>query len=129
MAEEVSPFVPGARVAIVSGRDWDHWSEAFVDKVHKTGRFVLRDKTGQWTARKGYHDDYWRAHESGRHRHYEYARIWDEQADSEFREINAKQQRRRKQREFSDRLARLHESELTDTMLDQIEAALPSKAA
>lgn len=125
-ATEISPFVPGARVAIVSGYNWDHWVEEFVDKVHKTGRFVLRGRAGQWTARKSYNDDYWRAHESGRHSYRQYARIWDEQADNEFRELNAKQERRRRQRKLSDRLAALHEIELTDAMLDQIEAALPA---
>jgi hypothetical protein len=122
--EETNPFVPGARVAISDG--WDNWHEGFVEKVHKTGRFTLKDGKGQQWRPVSYRDSYWRAFKTGvvgwdRSS----LRIWDDAADAEIKEIFAAQARRNRHVELRKRFDRVGADDLTDAMLDQISDALP----
>lgn len=128
---ETSPFVPGARVAIHDG--WHNWREGFVEKAHKTGRFTLKGNSQQWRpeepSRSEFGYKYWRAYKAGDQRWDRTTlRIWDDAADAEIKEHLAAQERRRRHIQLRGRFDRVCEGELTDTMLDQIEAALPALA-
>lgn len=125
--QKISPFVPGARVAITDG--WDNWREGFVEKAHKTGRFTLKGSDQQWRPNEpsgtewGY--KYWRADKTGGGYGRSWLRIWDDEADSDIKEIFAKQARKNRHKQLRERFDRVSEDDLTDAMLDKIESALP----
>lgn len=119
-----SPFVTGTRVAISNG--WDNWHEGEIEKVYKTGRFTLKGCTKQWRPSSPLGESgYWRAHPTGGDNWSRtYLRIWDERADAEIKEIFAAQARKNRRRKLHDLLGAIHDGNLTDAMLDQIEAAV-----
>lgn len=130
-----SPFVTGARVAVQS-RYNDNVTEGFVDKVYKTGKFTLRGDTSkppqQW--RPSYHRGYGGtdkiihdARETGGGYGRRTLKIWDADTDSEIQERIAATKRRARLLEVRARVDDLREGEVTDVMLDAIEAALPAK--
>jgi hypothetical protein len=133
MAERTSPFVVGARVALQEGFT-DSYTEQFVEKVYKNGNFTLRGRDQQWRPHcwNGYGEDKvsWSASKTGKGLGYARAsvKIWDETTDAEIREKIDAQRRRTRLREIQERVNRLRDREVTDELLNQIEAALPSSA-
>jgi hypothetical protein len=124
-----SPFIPGARVAIKS-RYVDDYTEAFVDKVHKSGNFTLKGSPQQWRPWRTAYDDEvsWSAVETGGGWSRRHLKLWDESTDAEIKEKMAATKRRQRFEEIKRRLHNMAPAEATDAMLDQIEAALPKKA-
>ena len=127
------PFVPGAKVAIfrsqgplrpatVSGQK--------VDKVHKSGNFVLEGDSQQWRpyAPNGAYTPYWTAAPTG-DRGFSFGsvtlRIWDESTDAGIQEAIGAMRRQAKFHRILTRIERAKADQFTDEMLDQIEAALP----
>lgn len=125
-----SPFVPGARVAIDYG--FGGWREDFVATVHKNGNFTLKGGgKQQWRPSSPWSGGYWTAHRTGDGSLYSRtsARIWDEAADAELKEKFAAQARKDRWRLLHNRIGKLSDDDLTDAMLDQIEAALQAERA
>lgn len=126
-----SPFVPGARVAIMSHYR-DETKEAFVEKVYKNGNFILKDG-----GRQQYHPTCskwsgvieWRAVPTGGGYVRDKLQIWDEHTDQQIREAIAETKRKQRLRDVRLRVERLRIGEVSDEMLDAIEAVLPAKGA
>lgn len=118
-----NPFVPGTRVAIKS--KYDGLSEGFVDKVYKSGRFILRGSTQQYRPDNYNNGDTWNAWETGDGWFKRSLRIWNAETDSEILATNAANARKAKWHALKSRIERMREGELTDAMLEAIEAALP----
>jgi hypothetical protein len=117
-----SPFIPGARVAI-SNRFRDGYTEQFVDKVHKSGRFTLRGSAQQW--RPWQTCDGWHATQTGEGWTRDRARIWDETTDAEISESNAAAKRKARAINLRRRFDSVPPDKFTETMLAAIEAVLP----
>ena len=118
-----SPFIAGVRVAVRQG-DYEKWHEKFIDKVHKNGNFTLRGDKQQWKPNSSSWSGAvtWAAFQTGDTR-WNRARVevWSEKTDEDNRGVARKQRYIALRKRFE----RVHESELTDSMLDAIEAALP----
>lgn len=131
MAEQDHPFQPGTRVAIRGGWNHDQYSEAFVEKVYKTGHFTLRGNSQRWRPYKdsgwGRADlkPRWLANETG-HR---YSRLtvllWDDETDNEIAAAVAETARRRRWSDLAEKVSKLRGDDITDALCDAIEAALP----
>lgn len=124
------PFQPGARCAYKPGHSDNYEQERFVEKVYKTGHFVLRGDPGRRWRPSSYREHgtgtiRWSARPAGED--YTRARIlfWDEVTDAEIRKAIAEQARHKRWIELRRRIDRLRQDDLTDVMLDAIEAALP----
>lgn len=122
------PFVPGARVAIKSYYS-NEFREAFVDKVHKSGRFTLRGSPQQYRAypERDYTTgatQYWRARQTGKGYFGDNLYLWDGAADAMLRTQLASSNRQKRFRKIQQRIERFRPDRATDAMLDQIEAAL-----
>lgn len=125
MAEQASPFIAGARVAVHVGGGYYaplSYKEAFVERVFKNGRFLLRDSKQQWRPHEPAHyAKYWRAGETGNGR--DQLRIWDDAADAEITAAIAKAARYQKftklKREIEN--ARFSAELVTDEVLDQFQ--------
>lgn len=127
---ETSPFIPGARVAI-RDRHGDNYTEARVGKVYKSGNFTLGGSPQQWrpSSPGSYDNGRWRAHETGEGWHKRSLVIWNDATDTEIAEKNAASKRHHRWRRLRDRLAGISLNDVTDAMLDQLEAAIkPSEA-
>lgn len=128
MSEQISPFVPGARVAIEVGGGYSapmSYKEAFVEKAFKNGRFTLLNSSQQWRpSGPGHYDKYWIASETGHGR--DRLRIWDDAADAEILAANAKLERYQKftklkrEIEYTPFVADL----VTDEVLDQFQIVI-----
>lgn len=129
MTEQKSPFVVGARMAVRDNRDGP-WREAFVAKVYKNGRFVLRDSVQQWRPFNchNYGSDalIWHARKAGQSAWDTSALlIWDDTTAAQIAEENGAYSRRNRWAALMQRLRFMRAADATDEMLDQIEAALP----
>lgn len=130
-----SPFVPGARVAIIGDNGWRRlrYREGFVDKVYKTGRFTLRGSSQQWRPWKPSNSvlgsDYWTATATGDRGFGDHGRlrIWDAAADAEISAVIAEGERERRIKDIARRFERLDPSKIDEAALDVIEAALAGK--
>ncbi|HEX4112723.1 MAG TPA: hypothetical protein VH020_09330 [Stellaceae bacterium] len=127
-----NPFVAGARVAIFSDSYYGRppeYKEGFVDKVHKTGRFTLRGSPQQWRPSETTPP---RAYMTSGNTSWSVSRpaliIWDDSTDNQIQAALATHRRRDRMVEIRRRLEGLKDDQVTDAMLDQIEAALPSSA-
>lgn len=119
----MSGFVSGARVAIVSGGIEHHYREDFVLKVHKNGNFTLKGNPQQqyrpWSDGKT-------ARRTGDTGYYSSSvKVWDDEADAEIKVAIAIKNRRRRIRLLSDKFRSMSPEDMTDAMLDQIEATFP----
>lgn len=128
--ESASPFVPGARVAVQYGRS-DTWTERFVAKAYKNGNFTLKDDKAtpprQWRPSRfrGYGDKVeWTARLTDERWSRTIAKFWNADVDQKIREDNAEAKRRDRFRVIEDRIRNTRPGDVTDTILDQIEAAL-----
>lgn len=130
--ESASPFVPGARVAVQYGHS-GAWVERFVAKAYKNGNFTLKDDKAtpprQWRPSRfrGYGDNpkvEWTARLSGESWSRTIAKFWNADVDQKIREDNAEAKRRDRFRVIGDRIRNTRPGDVTDAMLDQIEAAL-----
>lgn len=123
MADPVSPFVPGARVAL-SSRFRDGYDERFVDRVYKSGRFTLVGGKGQqwrpWHTRDG-----WYARETGSGWARGSLRPWDDSTDAEISAVIAQASRKERALKLRRRFEQIRPDNFTDAMLDAIEAVLP----
>lgn len=129
MAEQVSPFIAGARVAVeVDGgfRTDSGYREEFVDKAHKSGRFTLRGSAQQWRPSAPWTSkNYWSAEQTGGNSwpRSPHLRIWDDAADAEITATIAKAARYQKftklKREIEN--ARFSAELVTDEVLDQFQ--------
>jgi len=119
-----SKFVEGARVALRYGRHGDaRYKEAFVEKVYKTGRFILTgDKTRkQWSP----WPDGRTAYQAGE---YSYNRpsliIWDETADAEISVQIERTKRRDRMWKIKREIEHMHFETFTDEVLEAFERGL-----
>ena len=138
MSDEQSPFVPGARVALLHGYS-GNYIERFVDKVYKTGRFTLKgdtskppqqwrpstwrvfgrgDKT-EWTASRTGETGYMRSQ----------LKIWNEDTDKEISEKIAQSRRRDLHSRIVDQIQKIPSDKLTDLMLVKLQEAIDLAAA
>lgn len=114
------PFKPGTKVAV-----WPRFDGVprarLVAKVYKTGRFTLcGGGAQQWTPREAAGE--WRAWESGPLGR-ESLTLWGDAAEEAIAAYRNDQRRA----DLVRRLIGLSRYDLTDAMLDAIEAALPRK--
>ena len=125
-----SPFIPGARVAIMSSSVYHaDVREAFVDKVHKSGNFTLRGSRQQWRPwGPSTYQTEWRAIETGEGYSKRKLVIWDDSTDAKIQEQKAEIKRNQRCHEIRDRVSSLSFDSVTDAMLDQIKAALPAQS-
>ncbi len=121
-----NPFVSGARVAR-STRYQDGYTEQFVDKVHKSGRFTLRGSKQQWRPyRYGNMASVdWRATQTGEGWTRDSLRIWDVSTDVEINAEISAASRKRRASALRLRFERVPLDQFSDPMLDAIEAVLP----
>ena len=128
MTTEDHPFKPGTRVAIQSRGRWDGlciYTEAFVEKVHKTGHFTLEGSPQRYRARQDWHDrKRWEAHSTAQ-LDFSTILLWDEQTDKEVREARTARMVENKLMEIQDRVKALRRGDVTMTKLAAIEALLP----
>lgn len=123
------PFQPGTRVAIRTGYyGYGYgectYNEAFVDRVYKNGRFLLRGSDQQWKARHSFHDD-WRADRTGDRRWDRSSVIlWDEKNGAEIEAARAREALWDRACKIQKRVERWKREDVTRAMLDAIEAAL-----
>ncbi len=88
-----SPFIPGAKVALVSQAGGWHSPQIFIEgtvaKTHKNGNFVLEGSPQQWRpyAPSSY-ENFWRAGATGNSSRI--LRIWDETTSEEIERKNAR---------------------------------------
>jgi hypothetical protein len=117
------PFRPGARVA-VSERYSDEVSEAFVEKVYKTGNFTLRGSKKQWRPWQYNWGDTsrWSATETGSGWSRGRLDLWDETTDAELSAKIAEKHLKTRWREIKGKLDAVKHP--TPTLCDAIEAAL-----
>lgn len=128
-AEEQSPFVPGARVA-VHDRYADGYTPGKVAKVYKTGKFILEGSTQQWKPyRHGWGDGTraWCATETGDSWRHGSLKIWDASTDAEIRTALADKARKDRWYALRKRVEAMHHDNVTDAMCDALEALLPPK--
>lgn len=128
-APENSPFVPGARVAIVTGRHEPTYREGFVEKVHKNGNFTLKGDANRQQyrpSRSCFSDDKsWSANATGeRSWNASHIEIWNEATDKKIAEGIARTSRRTRLRHLQHAFERVKVENATDAMLDAIELAL-----
>src|SRR5882672_11996887 len=122
-----SPFKPGARVAIQK-RHGEGYTEAFVEKSYKNGNFTLKGSIQQWKPSAPWGTQPWRAHRTGRDIwDRSYLMHWNEQTDAEIAAATNLAKRRIRKDKLLSRLGHMDPDILTDTMLDQIAAALGEK--
>jgi hypothetical protein len=129
MCEKVSPFVPGARVAIASTNGWyrPRYAEAFVEKAHKSGRFTLKGSSQQWRPHEpqGDYRKTWEATQTGDGWSRQSLKIWDASTDAEISAAIAEEKREMRVQAIVKRLDRRDAAQhITEAALDQIEAAL-----
>lgn len=119
------PFQPGARVAIDTGCKW---REGRVDKAYKNGCFTLVGASQQWRPYHWCHDDSWHANATGPQNVWSRARLhlWDATTDADIKAIFDNQARVMRCSQLITRIHKLKDDEITNAMLDQIEAALPA---
>jgi hypothetical protein len=123
-----SPFVPGARVAIRYGHS-DNYTESFVDKVYKTGRFTLRGAPKQqWrpSTWRDFGDDAkttWVAYKTNDRWSRSMLKIWDATTDTEISAALAAQARLERFDKVRTKIGRLRTSEVTDGFLTKLELA------
>jgi hypothetical protein len=83
---DISPFIPGARVAIVQNNGFNiptGYRLGIIAKVHKTGNFVLEGSTQQWKPyRPSGYEKYWNAVSTAQSRGR--LRIWNEENHQEI---------------------------------------------
>ena len=121
-----SPFVPGARVAVISGYRGEHVREGFVERVYKNGNVTLRgDKSRQQYRPSGGSGSDW-AHATGDHRwNSPSLHIWNAEHDAHLNERVATSLRSARLRNLKSAVDRLRLEQVTDEMLSAIEAVLP----
>jgi len=133
MADQESPFIPGARVALYTERSHygpHGYREDFVLKSHKTGRFTLRgDPKQQWSPSRPSGDlkKYWSGTQTGNHgwNGGGSLRLWDEAADEEIKATIAKHARFKKFRKLQAEVERIQFTDLvTQEMVDQFEVVV-----
>jgi hypothetical protein len=134
MSTDKSPFVPGARVAEVYGYgDNRQFTERFVEKVYKTGYFVLRHdaQRRQWRpvfSRFHFTDEsgQWKGIRTGR----EYSAkrhivFWDLTVDAEIIDAIARRKRRQHWHQLVQRVMAIPHDSVTDAMCDALAKVLP----
>jgi hypothetical protein len=118
------PFVPNARVAIISNSD--EVKEARVGKLYKSGNFVLEGSTQQYRPYKGRYDKWWRARPTGE---FGYSRresvwIWDEGSDADIHRMIETSKLSRRFNKVRDRFYRMAFNGVTAEALDAIESGI-----
>lgn len=128
------PFQPGTRVALRDGIT-DAYSEAFVEKVYKNGNFTLRGNRQQWRPHSEWRKlgdpsagKKWIADSTYRGYHRDRVLLWDAETDNEIQEHIARTQRSKRLSRLQDTFRYFRVGDVTDAMLDQIEALLISRA-
>lgn len=125
---EQHPFKPGTRVAIRTscyGNGEHSYREAFVDRVYKNGRFLLRGSTQQWRTNRSYMRDQWEAYRTGDRRwDRDSVILWDEKNGAEIEASRARDKLWDRARKIKDRVERWKPEDVTEAMLDAIEVAL-----
>lgn len=120
MTENTSPFVPGARVAVDNGYQT---REAFVDKVYKNGNFTLRGDGARQQWRPWSNNQ--RAFRTGdNHWDRDVVTLWTDATDAALSARIAECLRQTRLRKLQQQFDRLRVGDVTDGMLDAIEAAL-----
>lgn len=129
--ENGSPFKSGARCALRHG---ENYTEVFVDRVHKSGNFTLRDRgSQQWRPfSSGWSGEArWSAHETGNHG-WGGSRTslvpWDATTDAEITAAVAEQRLTNRLYEVKKRVERLRRGDVSDSYLLALELALPPTA-
>lgn len=130
------PFQPGVRVALRQGHEepFYAYSEHFVEKAHKTGRFTLKGSREQWRPTRVHRwtDEPARhcAFPAGRHfLHRPVIFLWDDETDAEIRKGVDAGQRRQRFIAVQNQIERMRFGDsVTTDMLDKLEAALASTA-
>ncbi len=120
---EASPFQPGVRVAI--DRGIYGYEEGIVEKVYKTGRFVLKGSTQQWRPFQPGYNSHWCAEETGPRGWHSYlARVWDAEADQEIAEKKAAAERRRRLFVVKQAVNNLRPESVSEELVASLEVAL-----
>lgn len=129
---ETSPFRPGARVAI-SDRYGSGYREGHVHKVHKNGNFTLVGSSqqwrpwvptsfdltkGDWTARRTGSDPF----------SVTILKIWNAATDAEIQQARREARQRSRWSKLLHRLQTWDAIEMTEVMMDKIEAVLEPAA-
>lgn len=121
-----SPFVPGARIAILGG---PYPREATVNTVRKGGNFTIVGEGPQqwrpWQNSRGSQAS-WRASKTGQNTwsSRESVIFWDASTEPEILQELGKAKRFKRLRSIQDRLARLNADNVADGTLTQLEAVL-----
>jgi hypothetical protein len=126
------PFKPGTRVALKRGYNEADYEERFVDRVLKTGHFLLRgNPTQRWRPHSyvPYGEEKantrWSATPTGGD---QYSRLtvllWDETTDKEISQAIATTKRRSRWNNARTKIERLSFDQVTDELLNAIETAL-----
>jgi hypothetical protein len=124
-----SPFQPGARVAIQQNYGFSgvRYVEAFVEKVHKTGRFTLKDFTDKKQWRPWHCNNFgrprWEATQAGSNFNGRLL-IWDAETDAEIARVNAEAVHDRKVRAARNRVEDMKFQRITPEVLAHLEAAI-----
>lgn len=125
---EQHPFQPGTRVAIRTSRYGNgepSYREAFVDRVYKNGRFLLRGSPQQWKASHSYMRDQWQADRTGESRwDRDSVILWDEKNGAEIEAARAREKLWNRARKIQDRVERWKREDVTESMVNTIEVAL-----
>ena len=123
MTETASPFVPGARVAVTE-RFGNAMTEAFVEKVYKSGNFTLRGSNQQWKPWKSTwsNEPRWSAVETGSGYSRRRLDLWDETTDAEITEKIETERTRQRWRALRVKIEAVRNP--TPAFCDALEAAL-----
>jgi hypothetical protein len=139
MTQPVSPFVPGATVAVSrgQGRDREYYSKRVVEKVYKNGNFTLQGDRQQyrpscWASHRreedGSYKNIWRAEPTGESRTYRVysvsVRPWDEELEEELNHRDA--ERALKGRADAVRHRVYHTRVFTPEQLEALERLFPA---
>jgi hypothetical protein len=117
-----SPFVPGARVAIVTGYDRKTYTEGFVDRVYKSGNFTLRDYVGrqQWRPVRNSN----RACCTRKSRWGTHLILWDENVNAEINAAMLSDAVCKRWQGVTNRVMSIHHTQATDELCNAVETAL-----
>lgn len=123
------PFQPGVRVAqrLFHG---DNYAERFVEKVHKSGRFTLKNGGAQqWKPESWWNGDGKPRRHAAQTTSGDHIFLWDDEIDNEIREHAITKAKRERLSAIRKCIAGLHHGDITAEMLDKLEAALPKPEA
>ncbi len=125
------PFQPGVEVAIrtTTHGSWSLWATSKVEKAYKNGRFVLQGDTQQWrpsdTMGRNEGERMACAHEAGDNTWSRRMLFLLSDVQDEIKKDRAKQTRNNRLHKIRDRISHCTADNVTDEMLDAIEANLP----